>query len=133
MYNHQWEKQNYPIDTPGFAGDSSLGYEIVWNAMIEEDVQKDEKFVNIFGIVPYHDPFWSSTLEKIDRILSLLGLKVNTFFTKHQGINDIKKCSGAALNIIVNPWLWNRPAKKFEEKFGPIPRVLSEKLQKLLA
>ena len=116
----------YPIDTPGFAGDSNLGYEIVWNAMIdqviEEDVQKDEKLVNIFGIVPYHDPFWSGTLEEIDRILSLLGLKVNTFFTKHQGIDDIKKCSGAALNIIVNPWLWNGPAKKFEEKFG-VPSI----------
>lgn len=116
----------YPIDTPGFAGDSNLGYEIVWNAMIdqviEKDVQKDEKLVNIFGIVPYHDPFWSGTLEEIDRILSLLGLKVNTFFTKHQGIDDIKKCSGAALNIIVNPWLWNGPAKKFEEKFG-VPSI----------
>ena len=90
--------------------------------VIEEDVPKDGKLVNIFGIVPYHDPFWSGTLEEIDRILSLLGLRVNTFFTKHQGINDIKKCSGAALNIIVNPWLWNGPAKKFEEKFG-VPSI----------
>lgn len=111
----------YPIETPGFAGDSNLGYETVWNTMIdqviEKDVPKDEKLVNIFGIVPYHDPFWSGTLEEIDRILSLLGLKVNTFFTKHQGIRDIKKCSGAALNIIVNPWLFKGPAEKFEDKF----------------
>lgn len=112
----------YAIDTPGFAGDSNLGYEIVWNTMIdqviEENVPKDEKLVNIFGIVPYHDPFWSGTLEEIDRILSKLGLKVNTFFTKHQNIDVIKKCSGAALNIIVNPWLFKGPARKFEEKFG---------------
>lgn len=112
----------YPIETPGFAGDSTLGYETIWNAMIdqviEEDVPKDEKLVNVFGIIPYHDPFWSGTLEEIDRILSALGLKVNTFFTKHQGINDIKKCSGAALNIIVNPWLFKGPSEKFEEKFG---------------
>ena len=88
----------YAIDTPGFAGDSNLGYEVVWNTMIdkviEENIEKDDKLVNIFGIVPYHDPFWSGTLEEIDRILSLLGIKVNTFFTKHQGIDDIKKCSG---------------------------------------
>ena len=116
----------YPIETPGFAGDSNLGYEIVWNTMIEqvieENVPKDERLVNIFGVVPYHDPFWSGTLEEIDRILSRLGLKVNTFFTKNQGIEDIKKCSGAALNIIVNPWLFKGPAKKFEEKFG-VPRI----------
>lgn len=112
----------YAIDTPGFAGDSNLGYEIVWNTMInyviEKNVPKDNKLVNIFGIIPYHDPFWSGTLEEIDRILSKLGLKVNTFFTKHQNIEDIRKCSGAALNIIVNPWLFKGPAKKFEEKFG---------------
>lgn len=116
----------YAIDTPGFAGDSNLGYEIVWNTMIDqviqENVEKDEKLVNIFGIVPYHDPFWSGALEEIDRILSKLGLKVNTFFTKQQNIEDIRTCSGAALNIIVNPWLFKGPARKFEEKFG-VPSI----------
>ena len=112
----------YPIETPGFAGDSNLGYETVWNTfinkVIETDVPKDDKLVNIFGIVPYHDPFWSGALEEIDRILSRLGLKVNTFFTKGQGIEDVRKCSGAALNIIVNPWLFKGPAASFEKKFG---------------
>lgn len=116
----------YPIETPGFAGDSNLGYEVVWNTMIdwviEENVPKDDKLVNIFGIVPYHDPFWSGNLEEIERILNRLGLKVNTFFTGHQGIDVIRKCSGAALNIIINPWLFKGPAKKFEEKFG-VPSI----------
>ena len=116
----------YPIETPGFVGDSNLGYETVWttmiNQVIEEDVPKDDKLVNIFGIIPYHDPFWSGALEEIDRILSALGLKVNTFFTKHQGIETIRKCSGAALNIIINPWLFKSPAKKMEQKFG-IPSI----------
>lgn len=112
----------YPIETPGFAGDSNLGYEVIWNSfidrVIEADVPKDEKLVNIFGIVPYHDPFWSGNLEEIARILRKLGLKVNTFFTEHQGIENIRKCSGAALNIILNPWLFKGPAEKFEKKFG---------------
>ena len=116
----------YPIETPGFVGDSNLGYETVWttmiNQVIEEDVPKDDKLVNIFGIIPYHDPFWRGALEEIDRILSALGLKVNTFFTKHQGIETIRKCSGAALNIIINPWLFKGPAKKMEQKFG-IPSI----------
>ena len=116
----------YPIETPGFVGDSNLGYETVWttmiNQVIEEDVPKDDKSLNIFGIIPYHDPFWSGALEEIDRILSALGLKVNTFFTKHQGIETIRKCSGAALNIIINPWLFKGPAKKMEQKFG-IPSI----------
>lgn len=116
----------YPIETPGFAGDSNLGYEVVWNAMldqiIEEKLPKNEKLVNIFGVVPYRDPFWSGSLEEIKRILNLLGLTVNTFFTNHQGIDDIRKCSAAALNIIINPWLFKEPARKFEEKFG-VPSI----------
>ena len=116
----------YPVETPGFAGDSNLGYEVTWNTLIDKVIQPAEKkqsnLVNIFGIIPYHDPFWSGTLEEIDRILSKLGLKVNTFFTKHQGLDVIEHCSEAALNIIINPWLFKGPAKKFEEKFG-VPSI----------
>jgi len=112
----------YPIDTPGFAGDSNLGYEVVWNAMIdqviEEGVPKEEGLVNIFGIIPYHDPFWSGNLEEIARLLKKLGLRVNTFFTEHQGIETIRKSSGAALNLIIHPWIFKGPAGRFEEKFG---------------
>ncbi len=112
----------YAIDTPGFAGDSNLGYETVWNTFIEQVIKapekKNPKLVNIFGIVPYHDPFWSGTLEELDRILSKLGLTVNTFFTKQQGLEAVEHCAEAALNIIVNPWLFKGPAKKFEEKFA---------------
>ena len=116
----------YPVETPGFAGDSNLGYEVAWNTLIDKVIQPAEKkqsnLVNIFGIIPYHDPFWSGTLEEIDRILSKLGLKVNIFFTKHQGLDVIEHCSEAALNIIINPWLFKGPAKKFEEKFG-VPSI----------
>lgn len=116
----------YPVETPGFAGDSNLGYEVTWNTLIDKVIQPAEKkqsnLVNIFGIIPYHDPFWSGTLEEIDRILSKLGLKVNTFFTKHQGLDVIEHCSEAALNIIINPWLFKGPAKKFEDKFG-VPSI----------
>ena len=117
----------YPIETPGFAGDSLLGYETVWNTFIDRlilpprpaaESGRTKPLVNVFGIVPYHDPYWSGTLEELDRILSRLGLEVNTFFTKHQGIDVIERCSEASLNIIVNPWLFKGPAEKFEKKFG---------------
>ena len=117
----------FAIDTPGFAGDSLLGYETVWNTFLDKVIQPPREdvtakrarpLVNIFGIVPYHDPYWSGTLEEIDRILSKLGIEVNTFFTKHQGIDVVEHCSEADLNIIINPWLFNGPAKKFEKKFG---------------
>lgn len=111
----------YAIETPGFHGDSNLGYEVVWNTFIDqviEPAERDEKLVNIFGIVPYHDPYWCGNLEEIRRILERLGLRVNTFYTNHQTIDDVKKSSGAALNIVINPWLFEKPAEKYKEKFG---------------
>lgn len=120
----EFQERGYPVyavDTPGFAGDSNLGYEAAWNTLIDHVVEpapRDEKLVNVFGIVPYHDPFWCGNLEELARILGRLGLKVNTFFTGRQGIGTVKTSSAAALNIIVNPWLFQGPAKKYEQKFG---------------
>ena len=111
----------YAIDTPGFHGDSNLGYEVTWNNLIDQVLQpreKDDKLVNIFGIVPYHDPFWYGNLEEIRRILERLGLKVNTFYTNHQTIDDVRNSTAAALNIVINPWLFEKPAEKYREKFG---------------
>ena len=114
-------KEVYAIDSPGFTGNASLGYEILWNNLIDQFIEKrpkDDKLVNIFGILPFQDPFWSGNLEEIARILSRLGLKVNTFYTNGQGIEEIRGCSAAALNIVINPWIFKGPAEKFEEKFG---------------
>jgi len=112
----------YPIETPGFAGDSFLGYEVAFQAfltfLVEENLPKQDNLVNLFGIMPYHDPFWSGNLEELSRILKKLGLKVNTFFTEHQGIEAIRTSSAAALNIIVNPWLLKSASKEYEERFG---------------
>lgn len=111
----------YPIETPGFLGESYRGYEIAFSAILEHIVkpaERDEKLVNLFGIMPYHDPFWEGNFEELTRILEKLGLKVNTFFTRHQGIENIKNSSAAALNIIISPWLLKSAAKEYEEKFG---------------
>ena len=86
--------------------------------VIEEGVPKEDGLINVFGIIPYHDPFWSGNLEEIARLLRKLGLKVNTFFTEHQGIETIRKSSGAVLNLIIHPWILKGPAGRFEEKFG---------------
>ncbi|MFL0195338.1 nitrogenase component 1 [Clostridium sp. WILCCON 0269] len=112
----------YPIETPGFAGDSNLGYEVVFETFLDYVVQesrpKQKNLVNLLGIIPNHDPFWSGNFEELTRILRKLGLEVNTFFTEHQGIENIKNSSAAVLNIIVNPWLLKNAAKEYESRFG---------------
>lgn len=111
----------YPIESPGFLGESYRGYEIAFKALLKYIVKpspREEKLVNLFGIMPYHDPFWEGTLEELTRILEKLGLKVNTFFTRHQGLEEVKHSSGAALNIIVSPWLLKSAAEEYESRFG---------------
>jgi len=111
----------YPIETPGFLGESYKGYEIAFSSLLEhivKPVKRQEKLVNLFGIMPYHDPFWEGNFEELTRILEKLGLKVNTFFTRHQGIEDIRNSSAASLNIIISPWLLKSAAKEYREQFG---------------
>lgn len=110
----------YPVDCPGFMGDSYRGYEIAFKAFLDNLVQplpRQSNIVNLFGIMPYHDPFWEGNLEELTRILSRLGLEVNTFFTRHEGIESIRNSSAAALNIIVSPWLLKSASDEYWDRF----------------
>jgi nitrogenase molybdenum-iron protein beta chain len=104
------EKKNPPlfyIETAGFSGDSYLGYERVIEGLFEHYIERSEKkdpeLVNIFGIIPSYDPFFRGELEEIKRILEALGLKVNTFFTPDQTIDNVKNAGAAALNLSFSP------------------------------
>ncbi|MDR2860378.1 MAG: nitrogenase molybdenum-iron protein, alpha and beta chain, partial [Elusimicrobiota bacterium] len=116
----------YPIETPGFAGDSFLGYEAAFKAftdfIVKESKTKQKNLVNLIGIMPYHEPFWAGTIEEFTRILNALGLEVNSFFGLGQSIKNIEKSGSAALNIIVNPWLLKGTEKTYLEKFG-VPSI----------
>lgn len=110
----------YAIDTPGFQGNTELGYEVIWNNLIDQVIEKRErnnKLVNLFGIIPGLDKFYRGNLEEISRLLRRLGLEVNNFFVDGQGVENVLSSSSAALNIIVHPWLFDGPAKKYQEKF----------------
>lgn len=104
-------------ETAGFRGSSYTGYEILINAFIDQLVKekpKNEKLVNIIGIVPSQDVFWEGNLAEIERILNKAGLEVNTIFNDKK----IEDLSAAALNIVLSPWVGINTAKKLEKKFG---------------
>ncbi len=104
-------------ETAGFRGSSYTGYEIILNAIIDQLVEekpKNEKLVNIIGIVPSQDVFWEGNLLEIERLLNSLGLEVNTLFNDHK----IEDLSAAALNIVLSPWVGIEAAQKLEEKYG---------------
>jgi nitrogenase molybdenum-iron protein beta chain len=112
----------YPVTTPGFVGNSLLGYEAIWEVfldyIVKRDIVKNPKLVNILGVVPYHDPHWQGTLEELTRILRRLGLEVNSFCTEHQGFAALEHSAAAALNLIVSPYLLKNAAERYETEFG---------------
>ncbi len=107
--------------TGGFSGTNYEGYNKVWGAIVGqllEERPRNKKLVNLFGIVPAADVFWQGNIGEIARLLSGLGLEVNTFFTGRQDIGNVKDSSSAALNIVLSPWLAEEPLKIYEKKFG---------------
>jgi nitrogenase molybdenum-iron protein beta chain len=110
----------YPVDSAGFLGESYRGYEIAFKAFLDhlvEPAPRQSNIVNLLGIMPYHDPFWEGNLEELTRILMKLGLEVNTFFTRHEGVESIRRSAAAALNIVVSPWLLKSASGEYWERF----------------
>jgi nitrogenase molybdenum-iron protein beta chain len=106
-------------ETGGFKGNSYRGYDIVLQTLFREYVEKrdvkDNRVVNLWGIVPAHDVFWKGNLEILKVLLFKLGIKANTFFGENESLDDLKKCGNAALNIIVSDTYGLGAAKVFEE------------------
>jgi nitrogenase molybdenum-iron protein beta chain len=110
------------LSTPSFKGDSYVGYEIlvdgIFNRFLPETGEKQSDLVNIFGIIPGYDPFFRGDLEEIERILSKLGLKANTFFSPTQTFDNITSAGKAALNIVFSRTRCGDFAENFEKRHG---------------
>lgn len=108
------KEQGEPViyyKSPGFKGKYQSGYEGVVNAIINQlpgvkniNTEKDEKLINIFGIIPYQDINWRGNLAEIKRILEALGYKVNTLFGIGQNISNWQDIPKAVLNISFSKW-----------------------------
>lgn len=109
----------YAINTGGFKGNSFRGYDLVLQALfrdyVEKHEEKDEKLVNLWGVVPVQDVFWKGNLKVLKGLVSKLGYRVNTFFGEGETLSDLKDSSRAVLNIVVSDTFGIEAAKVFEE------------------
>lgn len=111
------------VNAPGFKANSPEGYNLFWDAIIEqllpdEAGDVEEKTVNIFGIVPYNHVYWKGDLLTIKTLLESIGIKANIIFSEKNGLGHINQIPQAEYNIVVNPWLGVRAVEKLEEKYG---------------
>jgi nitrogenase molybdenum-iron protein beta chain len=108
-------------ETGGFKGNAYYGYDRVFESLATQIVlpaKRQLQTVNLLGVVPSQDLFWQGNLEELSRLLGRLGLKVNTFLTGRQGLETVRQSSGAALNVILSPYLAEGAAKLYEDRFG---------------
>lgn len=115
--------------TPGFLGNTFKGYDAVLKTIIKEVVkpsaEKEENTVNILGVVPGHDVFYRGNLDEIKRLLSLIGVKVNTFFGTGENVASIREYGKASLNILLSGQAGLEPAKVFKELHN-IPYITAD-------
>lgn len=117
--------QGVPIigaETGGFRGNSYRGYDLVLSALfrdfLEQGLEKKKKRVNLWGIIPYYDPFWRGNLEEVRRLLEALGLDVTSFFLADDTIEEIRQAGAASLNIVISHAYGLEAARVFEEVHG---------------
>lgn len=106
------------VNTPSFQGNSYHGYELLFSALAREVVRKAEavnpKKVNVLGLVPGGDVFYKGNLREIKRLLSLLGLEVNTFIGEGETLDDFENAGDAALNLVLSDVHGVKTAQEFQ-------------------
>jgi nitrogenase molybdenum-iron protein beta chain len=108
--------------TGGFRGDSYWGYDLVLKALVKDYLAKGlapvKGRVNLWGVVPYMDPFWRGNLEGARHLLELVGLEVNSFFTPADSLEGIQQAGSAEYNIVISDIYGQGAAEFFQEKHG---------------
>ncbi len=116
------EKPVLFIDTGGFKGNSYYGYSKMMEELFKQYIpisqQKDKRLVNLMGFVPGYDPFFRGNLEELKRILNLMHVRANTFFTHDQSLGKIQAAGEAALNIVFSRLYGLEAAKAIRESHG---------------
>lgn len=109
-------------ETGGFKGNTYYGYDAVLDALarqiVDPPLRPGSRTVNLFGVVPSQDLFWQGNLEEVARLLRGIGLQVNTFLTHGQGLQELRRSSEAALNIVLSPYLAQAALNTYRERFG---------------
>lgn len=114
------------VDTlvAGFNGDAHFGYERVLADILKSldgvkkvSAEKKNNLVNLFGVIPQKNPYWSGDLQNIVKLFETLGIQVNTFFGPKNGVEELVQASQAAASIVVSRW-GEQPAQVLFEKYS---------------
>ena len=109
------------VNAPGFKGNSFEGYELFFEALVDQYLKSSNKkekiLINILGIVPFQHIFWKGELRAIKELLEKLDIEANVIFGEFDTVEKIQKIPSAAYNIVLSPWIGHRAARKLEKEF----------------
>lgn len=109
------------VKTAGFIGNSYLGYELFFQAAIDQllkPLPKKKGRINIFGVVPYQHLFWKGDLKILKSTLQRVGIDANIIFREFGGLQNVLEIPAAELNVVLSPWNGREIALLLQEKFG---------------
>lgn len=125
------DKNVIGVNTPGFLGNTLRGYDEILSALVKQVVQKtdesekEQKTINLLGIVPGHDVFYRGNIAHLTEILGKIGIKVNSFFGDGESVETIKGYGKASLSVVLSETAGVRTAKAFE-RVHKIPYLVTD-------
>ncbi|MDR1605053.1 MAG: nitrogenase molybdenum-iron protein, alpha and beta chain [Gracilibacteraceae bacterium] len=111
-------------ETAGFRGNNLYGHAQLWTAICDQYLRPRGAeavipgLVNVFGIVPFYDPFWSAQLEELALLLRSVGLKPNIFYGRGKGLPEVDKIPRAEFNLLLSPWVDLPLVRRLREQYG---------------
>lgn len=121
----RFQEKGKPVvyaETGGFKGTNFFGHELIVDAIIDQYLQPAPSvqpgLVNIWSVVPFHDPFWVGNLQAIEGLLAELGLVPNVIFGPGNGLAALNKVPQAQFNLLVSPWVGLKNVQHLQEIFG---------------
>lgn len=110
------------VSGAGFKGDALWGYDAALESLFKDYVTpatgRTKGQVNLWGIPPAQDVWWHGNLRELRRLLSGLGLKVNSFFLPEDTLPAIRESANAELNVVASSAHGVRAARAFQEIHG---------------
>lgn len=115
------------IESTGFSCPVTTGFEDAALRMLEwmdiKPLARVQNKVNLIGLSILHKN-WESSIAELRRLLALMDLKVGSVLVAGSNVDDIRRSSDAACNIVVCNEYGMGIGRWYEERFG-IPMIVS--------
>jgi nitrogenase molybdenum-iron protein beta chain len=125
----EYQQAGRPVvfaETGGFKSSNYVSHSLVVNAIVDQWVDRVNPdrtavrgLVNVFGPIPYQDPYWNGNLAELKRVLEGIGLRPQVLFgLDSAGLDEWRSIPNAEFNVLVGAWAGLDIVEHLKEKYG---------------